>query len=557
MHRYLLLCTLVLTLALPGTLSLAGDSQADKVAGPYYDLGGFHRDATTESEAAQVWFDRGLAMCYAFNHEEAIRCFEHAVEADPSMAMAYWGMAYAWGPNINYLDIPADQMGQASAVLRLAELHASGASKLEQELIAALAQRHAIPVPEDRQALNQAYADAMREVYEANANDPFVAALFAESLMNLQPWKHFTPEGEMAEHTPEIVAVLERGLEQNPDYPALCHLYIHTMEASTNPGIALPAADVLRDAMPEAGHMVHMPSHIDVLVGDYDAVIRANQLAIAADELFLEKEGPYNFYSLYRIHNYHFLVYGAMFDGQSELAMRTARAIPQQVPEDLIVEWVDFLDAFIPTPLHVMVRFGRWEEILEEPDFPDYLPMARSIRHYARALAYSALCRVEEAEAEYAAFEETRTTVPESSMLFNNTSRSILEVANAMVAGEIAYRKGDYDTAFANLREAVQLDDALNYDEPWGWMQPARHALGALLLEQGNFADAEAVYQADLRRHPKNVWALHGLAESLEKQDRLAEADAIRVSFDSAVVRADIEVDRSCYCRVNDLVVQQ
>lgn len=547
MNRFagLVAVTLPLALTIPVT-------QAGSATEPYYDLGGFHREATTDSDAAQVWFDRGLAMCYAFNHEEAIRCFEHAVEADPSMAMAYWGMAYAWGPNINYLDIPADQMVQASTVLRLAELQAPGASELERDLIAALAQRHAVPVPEDRQALNQAYADAMREVYEQYADDPFVASLFAESLMNLQPWKHFTPDGKPGEYTPEIVAVLERGLEQHPDYPALCHLYIHTMEASSDPGIALPAADALRNAMPGAGHMVHMPSHIDVLVGDYDAVIKGNQLAIEADKLFLEREGPYNFYSLYRIHNYHFLVYGAMFDGQSELAMAAARDIPKQVPEELIVEWVDFLDAFMPTALHVMVRFGRWEEILEEPDFAETLPMARSIRHYARALAFSALCRVEEAEIEYAAFQETRAAVPESSLLFNNTSRSILEVANAMVAGEIAYRKGDYQTAFARLREAVVLDDTLNYDEPWGWMQPARHALGALLLEQGNYADAEVVYEADLRRHPKNVWALHGLAESLEKQDRLAEADAIRVTFASAVVRADIEVDRSCYCRIDD-----
>lgn len=556
MNRTLTLCTLVLTLALPHPFSLAGGARAEEAAGPYYDLGGFHREATTDSAVAQTWFDRGLAMCYAFNHEEAIRCFEHALEADPSMAMAYWGMAYAWGPNINYLDIPADQMVQASAILRLAELQAPGASELEQALIAALARRHAVPVPEDRQSLNQAYADAMREVHAAHAEDPFVTALYAESLMNLQPWKHFTPDGELAEHTSEIIEVLERGLELNPDYPALCHLYIHTMEASPDPGIALPAANALRNAMPEAGHMVHMPSHIDVLVGDYDAVIQANLLGIAADELFVEREGPFNFYSLYRIHNYHFLVYGAMFDGQSELAMDAARAIPLQVPAELIVEWVDFLDAFMPTPLHVMVRFGRWEEILEEPEFPDTLPMAQSIRHYARALAFSALCRVGEAEDEYAAFQETRAMVPESSLLFNNTSLSILEVADAMMAGEIAYRKGDFEIAFESLREAVRLDDALNYDEPWGWMQPARHALGALLIEQGNYADAEKVYVADLKRHPKNVWALHGLAESLEMQDRLAEADAIRVAFDSAVARADIEVDRSCYCRLNDGVTQ-
>jgi tetratricopeptide (TPR) repeat protein len=517
----------------------------------YYDIGGLNRTVTTGSDEAQAWFNRGLAMCYGFNHEEAVRCFEKAIQADPRMVMGYWGMAYALGPNINYVDVPAHQITEGALCLKLAELHGKNATQLERDLVKALSLRHAVPLPEDRHPLNVAYSEAMRKIYNEHQDDPLVAALFAESLMNLRPWKHWSPEGEPAPETPEILSVIEKAREKHPGYPALCHLYIHATEASPNPGRALPAANALRFAMPGSGHLLHMPSHIDVLVGDYKEVIESNQRGIAADNEFLKREGPGNFYSLYRIHNYHFLVYGAMFDGQSDLAMEAARAIPNQVPEGMIKDLVDFLDAFMPTHLHVMVRFGQWEEILMEPAPKDYLPMSQSIWHYARGLAHAALGHVNEAEVEYAAFVSARAKVPESSVLFNNTCADILGVAERMLAGEIAYRKGEHDVAYGILREAVKRDDALNYDEPWGWMQPARHALGALLLEQGHAADAESVYVADLKRHPNNVWALHGLAEALALQGKSLEAEAARKQFSRAVVRADVKVDRSCYCRLD------
>jgi tetratricopeptide (TPR) repeat protein len=416
---------------------------------PYYDIGGFHHKVTTDSPSAQMWFDRGLALCFGFNHEEAVRCFEQSLKEDPSLAMALWGIAYAWGPNINNLEIEAHQIAQAATCLRLAELHATTATKQEQALVEALAHRYAAPAPEDRRLLNEAYAHAMRKVYQQYPDDPLVAALFAESRMNLRPWKHWSPDGKPATETPEIVAVLEKALKHNPDHPALCHLYIHVMEASPTPEKALPAADALRNRMPGVGHLTHMPSHIDILVGNYPAAITANQKAIAADLEYLKEEGPHNFYSLYRIHNYHFLVYGAMFNGQSELALTAARDIPKQVPPDMLKEMSDFLDAFMPTPLHVMVRFGRWEDILREPDPAEYLPVSRSIRYYARAIAYAATGRVQQAEREQRAFQSVRATVPATSILFNNTSRDMLAVADAMVAGEIAYWL--FFTAFVGL----------------------------------------------------------------------------------------------------------
>lgn len=550
MKHYAFFSLILLSLVV-GFLQAKSQEETQKTD-DYYDLGGLHYQVTTDSVEAQTWFDRGLAMCYGFNHEEAVRCFEKALAADPGMPMAMWGIAYAWGPNINNMLIEPAQMTKAEQTLHLAKLQAQRTTELERKLIDALAARYATPLPENRDTLNEAYADAMREVYQQHQDDPLVTTLFAESLMNLQPWLHWSPEGEPGPHTPEIRKVIEAGLKRWPKYPALCHLYIHAMEASPTPEAALPYANNLRDALPGQGHLLHMPTHIDIWLGDYEKVITENQKAIVADEEFLRREGPLNFYSLYRIHNYHFLVYGAMFDGQSELALKAARDIKRQVPEEMIRAQVDFLDAFMPTDLHVLVRFGRWEEILEQPEPADYLPMSRSIWHYARTIAYASTNRVEEAEAEQDAFEEARDRVPETSFLFQNPSLNILGVAESMIAGELAYRRGDFDEAFGHLREAVRRDDALNYDEPWGWMQPARHALGALLLEQDHYAEAEEVYRDDLAIHPNNPWALHGLSECLEKLGRKEEFAKCRQEFDAASKRTDVRITRSCYCKLSD-----
>lgn len=518
-------------------------------ADDYYDIGQFHQPVTTDSDEAQTWFDRGLAMCHAFNHGEAIRCFERAHAADPGMPMALWGLAYALGPNINLVQLEPHVVAQAAMAARLADNLKSRASGWERAVIEALGERYATPPPETLAELNQAYASAMRDVYRQHPDQPTVAALFAEALMMLRPWQFYAADGTPAPETPEIEQVLERALQAWPDHPALCHFYIHTVEASPDPLRALPAADRLGKLMPGAGHLVHMPTHIYAHAGDYENVINGNARAIEVDEQFVAQAGRHNFYTYYRIHNYHFLVYGAMFDGQSELALQIARMIPQQVPEDMLREQADFLDAFMPTTLHVLVRFGRWDEILSEPEPADYLPMSRAIWRYARGVAQAAKGNVTAALAEQEAFMAAKQAVPESSLLFQNTSLAILGVAEQMLAGEIAYRQGRYDEAFTHLREAVRRDDELNYDEPWGWMQPARHALGALLLEQQQAVEAEQVYRADLRRHPRNLWSLQGLSEALQQQGREEEAEPFRRQLAVAAQRADVTVDRSCFCR--------
>jgi len=514
-----------------------------------YSIGGFHREVSTGSPDAQLWFDRGLALAFGFNHEEAIRCFERAAEADPECAMAYWGIAYASGPNINNTEMDDAAVERAHENAEKASAFAARLDPIEAALVAAIDARYSMPAPEDRRELDEAYADEMRKVAAAYPDDADVAALCAESIMLLRPWNHWTKDGQPAPETGEIVRVLEDALGRHPSHPALCHFYIHTMEASPNPGVALPAANRLRDMMPGLGHLVHMPSHIDVLVGDYAAAIEANRNGIEADRQFVEMAGTLNFYTLYRLHNHHFIVYAAMFDGQRELATEVADEMVRQIPPELLAEIPDFIEAFVPTPLHVMIRFGEWEKILAQPEPAADLYMTRAVWRYARALAFAATGRVEEAAAEQTAFATARAEIPESRLLFNNSAAEIMAVAEAMIAGEVEYRRGNHDAAFEHLREAVRRDDDLNYDEPWGWMQPARHALGALLLEQGRAAEAKDVYLADLKHHPKNVWSLHGLAECHERLGEDAQARQVRESFEAAKARADVDVRASCYCR--------
>lgn len=540
----------LLSLSLLSAALLVSGCQSARSTG-LYELSDFHRTIDTESGDAQLWFDRGLTYTFGFNHQEAIHCYEQAAAADPDAAMAHWGVAYALGPHINNPAMDENASRRAWEALQRAKA-APNKSPLEADLITALESRYEWPAPADRSHLDRAYAEAMRVVYDRHGEDPDIAALYAESLMILRPWALWTPAGDMAPETPEIMGVLERALARDPYHPALCHFYIHTMEASPTPEKALPYADNLRDNFPSAGHLVHMPSHIDIRLGRYHEAIVANEKAIIADDNFAEQRGAMNFYTLYRVHAYHFLVYAAMFDGQYDAAITHARRAIAMIPPQLLVDMRDFLDPFVPMPLHVLIRFGKWDEVLAEPRPEGDLPAALATWHYARGVAYAATDRVEEAEREQELFRAARERVPSTSMLFQNSADSILGVAELMLEGEIEYRKGNHDEAFATLRKAVDADIALNYDEPWGWMQPASHALGALLLEQGgqkNIREAAAVYEADLKRHPNNLWALHGLSEAYRRSDRLADAQRLERDYKLASVRADVPVAASCYCR--------
>ncbi len=542
----------------------------------YFDLGPYSRRVSTGSPEAQLWFDRGLLWTYGYHHEEAILCFEKAATADPGCAMAQWGIAYAAGPNYNFPWHLHDPDGKQAALARAfdaaqaAQALAASVTAPERALIEALAarypQREAI---EDQSPWDDAFADAMRRAHAAHPDDLEVTTIFVEAMMNRTPWKMWDlATGRPAEgaDTAEAQAVLERafGRPEAWDHPGLLHLYVHLMEMSPVPERALRQGDRLRTIAPDAGHLVHMPTHIDVLCGHYADVLHWNERAIRADRKEYAKSGGGNFYTLYRIHNYHFAIYGALFLGQMAPALRAAEELNATVPDGLLrVEsppMADFLESYLALKPHVLVRFGRWEEILALP-FPEepalFCTMAATL-HYARGVAFSALGRVAEAEAELVALREATARVPESRLLHNNTVRDLLAIAEAMLEGELDYRKGRHEEAFAHLRRAVALDDGLPYDEPWGWMQPTRHALGALLLEQGRAEEAEAVYRADLGldgtlarpwQHIDNLWSLHGLAECLERRGETVELPLIRQRLALAEARADVPVHASCFCR--------
>jgi len=543
-------------LALLPSLLLAGcqtpGSQPDVPI--YYEIGVVHRDVTTSSPEAQLWFDRGLAMTYGFNHEDAIVCFEKAAAADPRCAMAYWGKAYALGPNYNNGEMSPDACAEAFAAMERALGLAPGCTPAEIDLIASLRARYPAPEVTPRAEADLAYAEVMRTALEKHPDDADVAALTAEALMQLRPWKLWSPEGVPAPELPEIRALLEASRERWPDHPALCHLYIHAMEAGPEVALAVPAAEDLEDLTPGLGHLLHMPSHIYIWTGRYQDAVRVNRDAVEKDDAFVAYGGRNNFYTLYRLHNYHFVAYGAMWSGQRELALEYAQRLTGEIPPETMAAMADFLDVFVATPYHVMVRFGMWEEILEQPEPKDPLLATRAVWRYARGVAYASLGRVEEAKAEEVRFLEAKAAVPETRLLFQNPVAEILRVGEAVLAGEIAYREGDTERAFELLRLAVELDVELNYDEPWGWMEPARHALGALLTEQGRYAEAEEVYLANLARYPENGWALHGLAECLEETGRSGEAELVRARFDKAWSEADVEIPGSCYCRTVPVV---
>ena len=539
----------------------------------YYDLGCYTRPVTTRSSDAQTWFDRGLIWTYAYHHEEAIACFEKALAADPECAMAHWGIAYCIGPNYNkpWEAFEEDEKPEALA-LALSSIEAalqlcSQVSDVERALIEALPQRY----PEDAAVAefapwNDAFADAMRKVHSEQSNDLDVCCLFAESIMNRTPWQLWDlPSGQPAEgaDTLEALEVLERAfneLEGAWDHPGLLHMYIHLVEMSPHPEKALRHGDRLASLVPDAGHLRHMSTHIDVLCGDYMNVVSRNHAAIEADTKYLERAGADNFYTIYRCHNYHFKIYGAMFLGQPGPALQAAEELAESLTPEIVGPMADWFEAFVPMKQHVLIRFGRWQDIIGQdlPGDQALYCVTTAIMRYARTVALANLGHLEQADQERELFLEARDRVPESRMLFNNTCRDILAVAEQMLLGELEYHKGNTEAAFSHLRRSIELDDNLPYDEPWGWMQPTRHALGALLIEQGQLEEAEAIYRADLGldetlsracQHPGNVWSLHGLHECLVRRGEETEAAHIRLQLDKALARADVPIRASCYCR--------
>ena len=567
-----------------------------------YDFGdasnySFANEITCRNDETRKMYILAHGHMLNYNHEEAIACFQKCTELDPDCAMAWWGIAYCLSSNYNW----SPGLGSGHDPIQQAMSLKDKCTELEQDLINALAERHS---EEARDAadpsvlnmgnspeLNIAFADAMAPLYEKYKGNLDVTAIYVEALMNLKAWQLWDKNTKTGEITPAddntllLVKVLEDAFESSDEakvHPAICHLYCHALELSPFPERALPAADVLRTRMPGLGHLVHMPSHIDAWVGQWKEAIDCNIAAVEADDRYVEITGNESqFYKFYRMHNHHFVVWCAMFDGQYETALKYARKAVETLPAGdansgvqfmlagVIPMGAIFLESYVTMPWHVMIRFGKWNEILNDPLHTDrdVFPAAIATQHYARGVAYASMGMVLEAEAEQVLFKEALQNpalagrVLHNNLMYQDPSEGpcILLVNDAILDGEIEYRRqylakekgqdADFTVAFNHLRRGVDLSLNLAYNEPWGQMQPVRHILGALLLEQGEIEEAEAVYRADIDLWKDNMWGLLGLKLCLEARgDTSGELEKVTSQFEERSSRADIIPAKTCFC---------
>lgn len=547
-----------------------------------FDLGTHRFEVSTTSPQAQRLFDQGLSWCFGFNQEEGLACFKKALEHDPGCAMLHWGAAYAAGP---FYNMPWGDFCEAEAVECTAfcrghieqSLALSGtATALEKALINALSERvqkpHIVSRP-DFDRWDDAYADAMRQVNVDFPDNQDVMALFVEAMMTRKPWHMWNvrtglpTEGadtfEVARICEYAIALADR--YGQPQHPAILHLHIHALEMSPEPERAMGSADRLGGLCPDAGHIHHMPGHIYVLCGEYEKAKIASEAAIQVNRKYLSYAGPYNYYTTARCHDLHLMMYTCMLLGQFEPAMAAAEEICENLTPDVIdLKEKPFIastmEGYFAMQMHVLVRFGKWQEIIDAamPERPMLYCVSTSMHHYAKTIAHAALKNFEQAELEKDAFYASLQNIPLGRKFFNNPALQTLGVGEKMLLGELEYHKGNYAVAYAHLRESVQRCDDLHYSEPWPWMHPPRHALGALLLEQGHFAEAEEVYRADLglndvvprcAQHRNNVWALHGLVECLKHRREETELPKLQGLLVIALSKTDLPITSSCCCR--------
>src|SRR5262252_2713776 len=498
---------------------------------------------STKNKQAQLFMNQGLNLSYAFNHAEAGRAYREAARLDPKLAMAYWGEALALGPNINAPMDPAAEPPALEAINKAVALKAS-ASPREQALIEALTHRYSGRA-EDRKTRDREYADAMRKVHLQFPDDDDISMLYVESVMDLRPWGYWTKDGTPYERTSEIVALTEQVIAHDQNHPGALHLYIHLMEAY-QAGKAEVAADRLLTLMPAAGHMVHMPAHIYQRVGRYADAQKSNEMAIAADEDYISQCRAQGLYPMaYYPHNLHFLWFAATAEGRSKLAIEAARKAASRVDDDTL-KAVPLLAGFRVVPYYALTRFGKWDEMLREPEPPTTSAYLHGMWQYARGTAFLGKGQLNEAEQELAKVSETLKDKSLDQPLFSpNTARNIMSIAQEVLAGNIDTAKKNYDSAVAHLERAVRLEDALVYTEPAEFHYPPRQALGAVLLEAGRPAEAETVYWEDLRRNKENGWSLFGLMQALKAQGKNDDAALIEARFKKAWAKADVTLSSS------------
>jgi tetratricopeptide (TPR) repeat protein len=515
----------------------------------FSDLGAFHRDFASVPKHAQAYFDQGMRLTYAFNHDEATRSYAKAAALAPRCAMCFWGVALTLGPNYNAPMLP-DRARVAWEALGKAQALAPSASPVEQALIGALAKRYAgaAPLSPPMQHANDvAYATAMRAVARRFPNDVDVQVLFAEALMDVRPWKLWASDGTPAPDTLDLVAALEHALKLAPDHPGANHYYIHALEPA-HPERALRSADKLAGLIPGAGHIQHMPAHIYQRVGRYFDAATANRRAIAVDKAYLGKTTPPGYYAMYLGHNYGFLSYATSMIGRSAESIDTAIIAAAAIPPSML-EMAPGMDFFAAGPTLARVRFGRWAELLTASAPPAKYAVLSAIYHHGRGMAQASLGHLDEAATELAALEKLAAGYATDLGAGNglNTARDIAAVAGLAVKGRIAEKRGQSLDAVAAYTAAVAVEDRLAYNEPADWFYPMRHFLGAALLDAGRAKEADAVYVEDLKRNPANGWSLFGRWQALTKLGRSDEAKQVKAAFDRAWAQADVVLSRSAF----------
>jgi tetratricopeptide (TPR) repeat protein len=510
---------------------------------PIYDnLGSYHMAITVRSPVAQQYFDQGLRLTYGFNHDEAIKSYTEGISQDSTCAMCWWGIAYALGPNIN---VPMDTAAVPAAweALRHAVRLAPRVSPREQAYIKALGARYAPEPVANRAPLDSAWALAIGQVARRYPKDDDAATLYAEALMDLRPWNYWTNAGKpLAPSTLDQLAVLERVTRRNPNHPGACHFYIHAIEASNDAAKAVPCADRLGSLMPGAGHLVHMPTHIYIRLGRWDEAVEHNQTAVHVDQEYLDARHPTGVYPIgYVPHNYHVMWEALSMTGRSAEALSAARTIAEKVPPD-VVRTIPPLEYYTPTVFFTLARFSRWDESLAEPAPPSDLRYSTGIWYYMRGLAFAAKNQLDSARVSRDSIAAIGGAIPPEQTANLNSSKALLHVAERSLSADLAARGGRADEAVTIIRQGIEAEDNLIYDEPTAWVMPLRQQLGALLLAGRRYRDAELAFRQDLVRFPDNGWSLHGLADALRAQGRTPEADQAAARFKRVWAKADVKL---------------
>jgi tetratricopeptide (TPR) repeat protein len=513
-------------------------------------LGDYSMPVTTSGPEVQRWFDQGLAMTYGFNHDAAERSFLKAAELDPGCAMCWWGASLVLGPHVNSTMDPANN-AKAWDRLQRAQEAADDATGKEKAFIEALSARYAAEPPADRRPLDEAYAEAMGKLAAAYPDDLDAVTMYAESMMDLQPWDYWDAGGQPKGHTAEVVSQLESVIARDAEHAGALHLYVHAVEASNEPERGVAAADRLRDLLPGSGHLVHMPAHIYARVGRYHDAVIANQKAIGADDAYLAicKPGPGVYPLGYVPHNHHFLWFAATMEGNSAVALDAAAATAARTSDPALMRTPGFeaMQNFALTPLFADVRFSRWQQVVDTPKPADDLPYMFAMWHYAQGMAAVKQGRLDDARAHHVEVAKGASDPVVIAMKAwdRYTLADGVRIAERVLAAELARAGNDFDATIAALNEAVAIEDQLLYDEPPAWHAPARQSLGAALLAAGKPAEAESAYREELRRNPENGWSLNGLERALRAQGKKAEAKEVGERFTRAWANADIKLDES------------